>query len=233
MNPATITSLRSRFAPRAQVLIRPRSHMTARPRRSIRSRTWRPTLTTRSPSPHPWRTVRTTSSGPPKLLPLRRPHCSRTSSTRPSPTSAPVRPVVLPTSPRPATERSRANSWRRIPGDQLAQRLGREPLVAAGRQCRGRRRVRHPRPGLHRTSGFFASGRSLEFVANFSDPNQHIGFANDFNSGQWAIFSTWASGGQLYARSKVRAESIPPLERAISTGRTDSASSGPQHRFAT
>ncbi|HEY7627332.1 MAG TPA: Ig-like domain-containing protein, partial [Ilumatobacteraceae bacterium] len=53
------------------------------------------------------------------------------------------------------------------------------------------------------TSDFFNPGRVLEFEANFSDQNQHIGFANDFNSGQWAIFSTNLNGDQLYARSLV------------------------------
>ena len=46
-------------------------------------------------------------------------------------------------------------------------------------------------------------GHSLEFVADFSAANQHVGFANDFNSGDWAIFSTGATGDQLYARSLV------------------------------
>jgi hypothetical protein len=49
---------------------------------------------------------------------------------------------------------------------------------------------------------FFTPGHSLEFVADFSSQNQHAGFANDFNSGQWAIFSTM-TGDQLYARSLV------------------------------
>ena len=53
------------------------------------------------------------------------------------------------------------------------------------------------------TDLFYTPGRSLEFAANFSDPNQHVGFANDFNNGQWAIFSTGQTGDQLYARSLV------------------------------
>ena len=61
------------------------------------------------------------------------------------------------------------------------------------------------------TDTFYTSDRSVEFVANFSDPNQHIGFANDFNSGQWAIFSTGASGDQLYARSNVPGGVDTPL----------------------
>ena len=61
------------------------------------------------------------------------------------------------------------------------------------------------------TNTLFAPGRSLEFVANFSDPNQHIGFANDFNSGDWAIFSSGASGDQLYARSNVPGGVDTPL----------------------
>ena len=61
------------------------------------------------------------------------------------------------------------------------------------------------------TNTFYAPGRSLEFVANFSDPNQHIGFANDFNSGQWAIFSSGPSGDQLYARSNVPGGVDTPL----------------------
>ncbi|MGZ4723657.1 MAG: Ig-like domain-containing protein, partial [Ilumatobacteraceae bacterium] len=51
------------------------------------------------------------------------------------------------------------------------------------------------------TTDFYTPGRVLEFEANFSAMNPHIGFANDFNSGQWAIFSTGPTGDQLYARS--------------------------------
>ena len=51
------------------------------------------------------------------------------------------------------------------------------------------------------TDTFYPPGRSLEFVANFSDLNQHIGFGTDFNSADWAIFSTKQTGDQLYARS--------------------------------
>ena len=61
------------------------------------------------------------------------------------------------------------------------------------------------------TDLFYTPGRSLEFAANFSDPNQHIGFANDFNNGQWAIFSTGQTGDQLYARSLVPGGTDTPL----------------------
>ncbi len=77
------------------------------------------------------------------------------------------------------------------------------------------------------TNTFYPSGRALEFVANFSDPNQHIGFANDFNNGNWAIFSTGASGDQLYARGATsRAASTHPSARATSTACTGTGSSG-------
>ena len=53
------------------------------------------------------------------------------------------------------------------------------------------------------TSGFYTPGRSVEFVATFSAQNQHAGFALDFNNGEWAIFSSGATGDQLYARSLI------------------------------
>lgn len=60
--------------------------------------------------------------------------------------------------------------------------------------------------GYARTTDLFVAGRSLEFVATFSNQtttqNQHAGFGYDLNSGSWAIFSTGgASGGALKARS--------------------------------
>ncbi len=50
---------------------------------------------------------------------------------------------------------------------------------------------------------FVSAGHSVSFAATFSAANQHAGFANDFNSGDWAIFSTGQTGDQLYARSLV------------------------------
>ncbi|HXH27801.1 MAG TPA: hypothetical protein VNL37_02080, partial [Candidatus Polarisedimenticolia bacterium] len=52
------------------------------------------------------------------------------------------------------------------------------------------------------TDAFYASGRSLEFVATFAAAvNQHAGFAVDYTVGEWAMFSTAASGSALYART--------------------------------
>jgi hypothetical protein len=51
------------------------------------------------------------------------------------------------------------------------------------------------------TSGTYAVGRSLDFVATFTtEAFQHVGFGVDLATGPWAIFST-ANGGALYARS--------------------------------
>jgi hypothetical protein len=71
---------------------------------------------------------------------------------------------------------------------------------------------------LAATNAFFAPGRSLEFVANFSAQNQHAGFANDFNTGQWAIFSTGATGDQLYARSLVGSQTNTALGASYLNG---------------
>ena len=45
----------------------------------------------------------------------------------------------------------------------------------------------------------YEPGRSLEFVATFSDELQHIGFGIDFSDAPWAIFSTDLT--QVYART--------------------------------
>jgi LysM repeat protein len=46
------------------------------------------------------------------------------------------------------------------------------------------------------TNAYFASGRSLEFVATFrASTSQHIGFGTDLNAAPWAIFSTGYPGG--------------------------------------
>jgi hypothetical protein len=56
------------------------------------------------------------------------------------------------------------------------------------------------------TTGFYASGRSLDFAATFTaDPFQHVGFGDTLEGAPWAIFST--GGGDLavglYARTWV------------------------------
>jgi hypothetical protein len=52
------------------------------------------------------------------------------------------------------------------------------------------------------TSTYYNAGRSLEFVATFrGSPYQHIGFGIDFNTGPWAIFTTY-DGTALYARTR-------------------------------
>ena len=140
------------------------------------------------------------------------------------------------TSPRPATARS---SSRRPSALSSAGRVCRAagparcgPADLAGSTSRTAR-SRSTRP-CSRPIVFYASGRSLEFAANFSDPNQHIGFANDFNNGQWAIFSTGAD-----RRSAVRAQPGPGRDRyaarreRISTACTDTGSSGRRRRSAT
>src|SRR3954468_3792173 len=48
-------------------------------------------------------------------------------------------------------------------------------------------------------NALYGPGRSLEFVATFSDEFQHIGFGTDFIAGPWAIFSSDVS--QVYART--------------------------------
>ena len=51
------------------------------------------------------------------------------------------------------------------------------------------------------TTALYTPGRSLEFVATFTgDAFQHAGFADDFSSALWAMFST-NSGGALFART--------------------------------
>ncbi len=53
---------------------------------------------------------------------------------------------------------------------------------------------------LLRTAATYGSGRSLEMVATFTGTsNEHAGFATDFSSSRWAIFST-SIGGSLWAR---------------------------------
>src|SRR5439155_24740587 len=52
-----------------------------------------------------------------------------------------------------------------------------------------------------RTNTLYTPGRTLEFVATFTNaPFQHVGFANDFSTPLYAMFSTF-SGGALYART--------------------------------
>ena len=54
---------------------------------------------------------------------------------------------------------------------------------------------------LASTTALYTPGRSLEFVATFTgDAFQHAGFADDFSSALWAMFST-RSGGALFART--------------------------------
>ncbi|MEO8216511.1 MAG: N,N-dimethylformamidase beta subunit family domain-containing protein [Acidobacteriota bacterium] len=51
------------------------------------------------------------------------------------------------------------------------------------------------------TASMYGQGRSLEFVATFSaETFQHVGFAVDFNSAVWAMFSTHNTGNAVYAR---------------------------------
>ncbi|MGN6563889.1 MAG: Ig-like domain-containing protein, partial [Thermomicrobiales bacterium] len=75
------------------------------------------------------------------------------------------------------------------------------------------------------TTTYYASGRSLEFVATFDATAafQHAGLGDDLNGAPWAIFSTGSSGGSLYARTNSGA------------GQTDSLISGnwlgAPHRF--
>jgi hypothetical protein len=55
------------------------------------------------------------------------------------------------------------------------------------------------------TDAAYGPGRSVEFEATFSgDTWQHAGFAVEFNSTPWIIFSTF-EGGQLYARTRSEA----------------------------
>jgi VCBS repeat-containing protein len=58
--------------------------------------------------------------------------------------------------------------------------------------------------GWARTTAEYGPGRSLEFVATFGpDAFQHSGFGRNFNGDEpWAIFSTSATTGQLFARTK-------------------------------
>ena len=57
--------------------------------------------------------------------------------------------------------------------------------------------------GWARTTAQYGPGRSLEFVANFgTDQFQHSGFGQNFNCFEpWAIFSTSATTGELFART--------------------------------
>jgi hypothetical protein len=57
--------------------------------------------------------------------------------------------------------------------------------------------------GFAGTGAVYGPGRSLEFVASYSgDRFQHVGFGVDYNLQPfWAMVSTGASGGQLYART--------------------------------
>ncbi|HJT30677.1 MAG TPA: N,N-dimethylformamidase beta subunit family domain-containing protein [Pirellulales bacterium] len=52
------------------------------------------------------------------------------------------------------------------------------------------------------TNALYSPGRSLEFEANFDGTKyQHVGFGVDYFNAPWAIFSTGANGGALYARA--------------------------------
>ncbi len=52
------------------------------------------------------------------------------------------------------------------------------------------------------TTGLYAPGRSVEFVATFAAAaNQHAGFAVDFNAPPWAMFSTMGGPDTLFART--------------------------------
>jgi hypothetical protein len=64
---------------------------------------------------------------------------------------------------------------------------------------------------LAEANTFYKPGQSLEFIATFSgDPYQQAGFANNLNSGPWAIFST-GSGGALYALTNNGTSSVDTL----------------------
>jgi hypothetical protein len=67
--------------------------------------------------------------------------------------------------------------------------------------------------GFAGTGDVYGPGRSLEFVASFSGaPFQHVGFGIDYNDqAYWAMVSTGATGGQLYART--RAGGAPDTEQ--------------------
>lgn len=52
------------------------------------------------------------------------------------------------------------------------------------------------------TVGTYTPGRSMEFVATFGPATfQHVGFGIDYNDPPWAMFSTFNSGSQLFART--------------------------------
>jgi len=52
------------------------------------------------------------------------------------------------------------------------------------------------------TDVLYPTGRSLEFVATFGGAaNQHAGLGDDTTTAPWAMFSTWSSTDQLYART--------------------------------
>ena len=60
----------------------------------------------------------------------------------------------------------------------------------------------HANGAYARTTAFYGSGRSLEYVANFAaTPFETVGFANDLNAAPWATFSTTAGGGTLFTRT--------------------------------
>lgn len=53
------------------------------------------------------------------------------------------------------------------------------------------------------SAGSTGPGRVIEFRARFSgDPNQHIGFGDDFTLGPWAMFSTRGGNDGLWARTR-------------------------------
>ena len=73
-------------------------------------------------------------------------------------------------------------------------------------------------------------GRSLEFVATFTELQQHIGFGTDFSAGPWAIFSTDGSNTQLFARTNPGAGDGCPVASGSCTP-LGSALFGSPHRF--
>ena len=81
-----------------------------------------------------------------------------------------------------------------------------------------------------RTTALFTPGRSLEFVATFTgDAFQHAGFADDFSSDLWAMFSTNVAAARCSpAPPAPAAAPTRNWPAACSAGRTASASTGPR-----
>ena len=81
-----------------------------------------------------------------------------------------------------------------------------------------------------RTTALYTPGRSLEFVATFTGEQfQHAGFADDFNSALWVMFSTARRAADSSpARPAPAAASTRRWPRGCSARRTASASTGPR-----